>query len=362
MRQELKVITGLGCSILLSGFALLGITQDSYAAGQWLLQAGLLWAGVCWYVLRLHDLNRATAGSALYSSLGWGNRLTILRGGLIALVGGFLYLNPAISVNVLLPAAFYTLAAVFDRLDGYVARRSKQVSLLGNQLDIAFDALGLVVAPLLAISWGKIHVSYLLLSVAYYVYQWGLLSRQQQGLPCYALPENSLRRTLAGFQMGFIAVALWPVLNPRLTSIASVAFMLPVLFGFVMDWWVVSGRIPARVYSAMGIWSEQVFQPVLRVLVILCVILMTRNTNLFINDPLLFFEVLGTASLILFGYAGRLGSLLLILLLGWGYPAVGSNASDYLLISTASWILLLGTGKYSIWHWGDDWLNRYAGA
>ena len=124
LKHELQVIAGLGCGILLSGFGLLGFAEGWRVAGQWLLQAGLIWGFVWQYAWRRLVLNRADAGSPLYTGLGWGNRLTLLRGGLIALTGGFLFLN----LNVLLPAILYILAAMLDRLDGYVARRSKQVS------------------------------------------------------------------------------------------------------------------------------------------------------------------------------------------------------------------------------------------
>jgi phosphatidylglycerophosphate synthase len=286
-----------------------------------------------------------------------------LRGGLIALTGGFLFLN----LTILLPAILYTVAALLDRLDGYAARRSKQVSLLGNDLDITFDALGLLVAPLLAIDSGKIHGSYLLLSMAYYVYQWALQRRRNRGLPVYALPPNPLRRTLAGFQMGFVAVALWPVLDPQLTIIASVAFMLPVLFGFAVDWWVVSGGLQPQAASDLDDWSRRFFQPGLRLLLILLLFPAAQDFGLIrladMTAYLSAFGLLFCASLILLGWAGRLGALMLmLLLLGWRHPISDITVWDSLLIFTTSWILLLGTGRFSLWQWDDVWVQRYDGA
>ncbi|MGJ0490757.1 CDP-alcohol phosphatidyltransferase family protein [Methylobacter sp.] len=366
MKHELQAIAMIGCGILLIGFCLLGIAGDWSGAGQWLIQASLLWGYVCRHAWKRLELNRASAEAPLYSALGWGNRLTILRGGLITLTAGFLFQNQDNALNVLLPAILYTLAAILDRLDGFVARRSKQVSLLGNELDITFDALGLVIAPLLAISLGKLHWSYLVLSMAYYVYQWGLHYRRRQGLPVYALPPNPLRRTLAGFQMGFVAVVLWPLLNPELTTIAGVAFMLPVLFGFVMDWWVVCGSIRPQAYSCVEILSERFFQPGLRALLALVLFLVLRDTGLAwladMTDRVLVFGSLFGACLILLGFAGRLGALMLIMLLDWRYPGGASHVMSYVLIFTASWILLLGTGRFSLWQWGDEWIQRYDGA
>jgi len=360
IKHEFHVITTIGYGIILLGFCLLGILQKWTTAVQWILQTGLLWGLVCHYTRARLDLNKANAAAPLFSSLGWGNRLTILRGGLIAITGGFLFLNSTEYLNTLIPAISYTTAAILDRLDGYAARRSKQVSLLGNYLDINFDALGLVIAPLLAISLGKIHWSYLFLSVAYYAYQWGLQRRANQGLIIHDVPANPLRRTLAGFQMAFIALALWPILNPALTKIASVAFMLPVLFGFAVDWLVVCGRLAARTINKLSDWSENFFQPVLRVLLAMLLVLMLKELQqLPVAISWLFWVSIG---LTLLGFAARVGSVLVMLLLGWHYPAATIDLTDTALIVTISWIMLLGAGRFSLWQWDDAWVARYDGA
>ena len=369
MKRELQTIAVLGCCILLIGFCLLGFAGGWFAAGLWLPQAGLIWGFVCHYTRRRLDLNRAGADAPLYGGLGWGNRLTLLRGGLIALAGGFLLRGPDPAFNPWLASIPYTMAAMLDRLDGYVARRGGQVSLLGNELDIAFDALGLVVAPLLAIGLGKIHWSYLLLSMAYYLFQYGLRLRRGRGLPVHALPANPLRRSLAGFQMGFVAVALWPLLNPSLTEIAGAAFMLPVLFGFAVDWWLISGRLQPRAINTLGDFSHKFFQPGLRVLLVAELLLMATATGLdslpglgagrtgYVPALVLLFG----AGLIALGIAGRLGALLLIALLAWRYPGGGIDSLGFALIFTCSWILLLGTGRFSLWQWDDEWVTRYDG-
>ena len=362
MKHELRVIILLGCGLLLSGFIFSGFAQGWLAAGQWLLQAGLLWGFICRFAWRRLDLNRAAADSSLYNDLGWGNRLTLLRGGFIALTGGFLFRQAETGYAIWLPALGYTLAALLDRLDGYAARRTQHTSLLGNELDIAFDALGLVIAPLLAISLGKIHVSYLVLSMAYYLYQWGLQRRHNQGLPVYPLAENPLRRTLAGFQMGFIAVALWPLLNPELTRIAGVAFMLPVLFGFAVDWLQVCGKLPLQAAMSLEKFSVNLFQPGLRVLLVAVLLTGMLNTEVF-RWPVTWLPLalLFCAGLLLLGFAGRFGALLLLVLLGWRWPELIDTFMGSTLIFSAVWLLLLGTGHYSLWQWGDEWVKRYDG-
>jgi CDP-diacylglycerol--glycerol-3-phosphate 3-phosphatidyltransferase len=352
LQRELKQIAVLGGFVMLCGFGVLQWLNNWPSACQWLLQTSLLWAVVISIAWRKLRLNRASDKAALYPRLGWGNRLTLLRGALIAGCGGFLFADTHLTNTIWLPAGLYSIAASLDRIDGYVARRTQQVSLLGNELDINFDALGLVIAPVLAWNLGKIHPAYLLLSAAYYLYRWALRQRTKRGLAIYPIPANPLRRSLAGFQMGFIALSLWPLLSSNLTVIASIAFMLPVLFGFAVDWGVLCGWLKPQLLSQLANASTDFFQPSLRL-----VLLLLAAKQLAI-DPLYLLSVL----MMVFGFAGRQGAALLLLAIGWQTTLTFNTISNTGLIFTASWLLLLGTGRYSIWRWGDDWVSRYDGA
>ena len=203
--------------------------------------------------------------------------------------------------------------------------------------------------------------------MAYYLYQWGLQRRHKQGLPVYQLAENPLRRTLAGFQMGFIAVVLWPLLNPEMTLIASVAFMLPVLFGFVTDWFQVCGKLPLQSSTSLEKFSVNFFQPGLRILLVIILLTLLQKTGVFRwpnaePNTMLTLALLCCGGLVLLGLAGRLGALLLLILLGWCLPELVPTYLGYALIYSAVWLLLLGTGRFSLWTWGDEWVKRYDGA
>lgn len=214
----------------------------------WLLPALACWTLVLWRCqVQLHrncDLN----GDRHYSSLGHGNRLTLLRGFLISTTAGFLTISQQLNGTLFayLPAVLYTAAAIGDALDGYVARRQGQITQLGAKLDNELDALGLVIAPLLAVLTDKLHSSYLLVSVAYYLFQLGIRWRRRHQKPVYALPPSRIRRQLAGWQMGLVATCLWPPIPGEITRIVGVLFMTPLLLGFARDWLYVSGRQPAR--------------------------------------------------------------------------------------------------------------------
>ena len=85
MKHELQAIAVIGYSILVIGFGYLFFTEDGFDATRWLLQASLFWEFVLWQIKPLLSLNRPHAEAPLYKTLGWGNRLTILRGLLIAM-------------------------------------------------------------------------------------------------------------------------------------------------------------------------------------------------------------------------------------------------------------------------------------
>jgi CDP-diacylglycerol--glycerol-3-phosphate 3-phosphatidyltransferase len=68
------------------------------------------------------------------------------------------------------------------------------------------------------------------------------------------------------------------------------------------------------------------------------------------------------ALMIMLGVAGRCFSLILISLLAWYYLSNPLLPVDYVLFCSVIWLLLLGTGRFSLWQEDDHWLNRYDGA
>ncbi|MBT5720522.1 MAG: CDP-alcohol phosphatidyltransferase family protein [Gammaproteobacteria bacterium] len=369
LKREFFLIGCLGLAGLVVGGLLLGL--------QWLAQAGLIWAFICYQTKRRLPLNRPSTDAPLYKNLGWANRLTLLRAWFIAAVAGFLFQawpeGPALSW---LPGMLYLFAAVLDRVDGFVARRSGQSSILGNDLDTVSDAIGLAIASLLAFGYGQVHWSYLLFGNAYYLFHAGIMWRNSRGLPVYPLPPALHRRTWAGFQMGFLAVALWPLVRPPITTLGGFAFMLPAILGFLVDWLIVSGRIDRqaeavnRRFQWLTDFSQGVFQPALRLVVVVTLAvsvlqsglpLLPSNSPTWMNNIMVGGFILA-GLMILLGVAGRYFSLIMVSLLGWYYISNPLLPVDYILFCSVVWVLLLGTGRFSLWQEDDHWLNRYDGA
>ncbi|RYY01420.1 MAG: CDP-alcohol phosphatidyltransferase family protein [Gammaproteobacteria bacterium] len=367
MNYELRLTAVLGASLVLLFYAGLSVVRIDHlelvSANQWLLQAGLTWGWVCWQLWQRRDLNRPHSQAPLYPNLGLANRLTLLRGGLIALAAGFLWQSSLEGVFLWLPGLLYGLSAVLDRVDGFVARKSRRTSLLGSQLDMAFDALGLLVAPLLAVGLGKLHWSYLLLSVAFYIFQIAFWLRVRRGFPVYPMLPSMLRRALAGFQMGVVALVLLPVFEAQVTRTLGLAFMLPVLIGFGVDWLVVTGRIRGTsLFTRFQFFSETFLQPALRLLMVVALVAVCNQIESALTSGIFLFGLSLGAVLVLTGLGGRLGALLILLLLAAQYPNTSLTLTAYLLLFSGTGVLLLGTGRFSPWQGDAAWINRHDGA
>ena len=205
--------------------------------------AGCCWAGQLWYVGRSVDTTRIVS-----TLVGLANGLTVLRGGLYAVVAGFVVVPPSTGL-AWLPAICYGAGAVLDRLDGAVARTVGEQTELGTRLDMAFDTFGFVAAPLVAVLWGRLPVWYLSISAARYLFLSVIYWRQYRDRPVYDTPDSNLGKYLAGVQMAFITVALVPTVPAALVWTAAPVVLAPSLLVFGRDSLAVSGRLPGSLAS-----------------------------------------------------------------------------------------------------------------
>lgn len=335
----------------------------------WFIVSTFFWLLVITQTSKRLALNRANADTALFTKLGWANRMTITRGWLIAACAGLL-VTPTLLENsaavVWTAAAAYSIAAIFDRLDGFVARKTQQSTQLGAELDTVFDALGLMVAPLLALQLGKIHWTYLLVSVAYYLFVIGIKIRKHNQLVVYPLAPSELRRTLAGFQMAYVAVVLWPPFNPEVTVLAGFGFMLPLLAGFLVDWWVVSGRLDpyapdgSSIFARLKTFSNTYLLPVVRFVLLITLMLIWADAS--VAHRFILFVLVLAAAMMVCGLAGRAGAMLMLMVLAWRSPLPLDQAPFALCLFISIVILLLGCGRFSLWQADDHWVNRQDGA
>jgi CDP-diacylglycerol--glycerol-3-phosphate 3-phosphatidyltransferase len=232
--------------ILLSGFWILNDDWQPRVRLQGLVQAAIITAYVL-ILLRIGlPLNYHPRKKVLHSNLGYGTWMTITRAMLIAILAGYLFQPWPPSRHFpdglsWTPGALYLAASILDYLDGWIARAAKHETRLGAFLDINIDALGLLIASLLAVWYGQLPVAYLSVGAAYYLLILGTWLRKKYSKPVFRVKPRRSARIIAGFQMGLVGIALLPVISPRITTAAAYIFMIPLLGGFAKDWMIVSG-------------------------------------------------------------------------------------------------------------------------
>jgi len=227
LRREWALLTGAGVA---------GISAAAYFRPSSLAGALPVWAWCSWLLYRGLPDNRRNGAPGLLPDLGAPTRITMLRGFLVAVASGFLAV-PAVAAPV------YTTAAILDGIDGRVARRAKRETELGSRLDMSVDALGILVATIGGILLSKLPIAYAGIGLARYFFVLGIAARTRAGKPVRSLDDRSLRRFLAGLQMGFLAAALWPQVPPALTLAAAYPFGAATLAMFLRDWLFVSHRL-----------------------------------------------------------------------------------------------------------------------
>lgn len=363
----------LAASVALAGLRSLGLAEPVW---RWALPVGLT-MGYTLFVLRysLAD-NRRRGEPLLFPSLGAANAVTLLRGCLLGILAGFLLLPPPVGGLAWLPALIYTAAALTDFVDGYLARVTNQPTLLGERLDMELDSLGALLAVSLAVIYGQLPAWALLMGLARYLFIGGLAWRKRRGLPIYDLPSSRHGRIVAALFMGFVAVVLWPVLDPVATRFATLWFALPLAASFGRDWLVVSGRVDplSSAYRAALRRLHRLLTrrlPVLlRLVTAACFLTLAAQALRAPGGLATAFHwpgvltpqasanlvfTLGTLGFVstLLGLEARLGALLLLFPAGASIATAGLSLANGALLACAITLLHTGSGDLSLWQPSD---------
>jgi CDP-diacylglycerol--glycerol-3-phosphate 3-phosphatidyltransferase len=376
LRRRWWLVVGFYALAAALSYALLRSIGLAEPAWRWAMPVALAMGFTLTVLRRSLPDNHRRGETALFPHLGLANAVTLLRGCLLGILAGFLLFPRPAGGLAWLPVLIYTAAAATDFVDGYLARVTNQPTLLGERLDMEFDALGALLAVSLAVAYGQLPAWALLMGLARYLFVAGLAWRVWRGLPVYHLPSSTYGRIVAALFMSFVAVVLWPVLDPTATRFAAIWFALPLAASFGRDWWVVSGRIdpvsPAY-RTALGRLHRLLTRrlPVLlRVLAAIC-FLWLAGTALRVPGGLVetlhwpgvltpqasatLIMALGLVGFVstLFGLEARLGALLLLFPAGASISTGGLNLANGLLLASAITLLHTGGGDWSLWRPSD---------
>ena len=313
-------------------------------------------------------------------TLGYGNILTLVRGVVVGLLAGFIGLPRPLGWLAWLPAFLYTIGAITDHLDGYIARITDHVTGLGETLDMEFDVIGIFAAVLLAISYGQLPYWYLVIGFARELYLLGHWVLRRRGQPIYDLTPSADRRLIAGMQMGFLSVILWPLLTAPVTTVAAVMFAIPMVVSFGRDWLITTGVTSAQ--SPRYLLARRISKSVLQQWGPLWARLLGATALAALWQRLLhrgeLWPPVGseqptlTVALILIGLiagagfclgaVGRLCALVLVALLLIDVSVSGYSLVPHgLLLVAALYVLQFGSGRLALWQPEEALLRRRAG-
>jgi CDP-diacylglycerol---glycerol-3-phosphate 3-phosphatidyltransferase len=375
-------LAGVSLLLLVSIYAFLFSAWFPYYALRWLAVGATALAYLLWTLWHNLPHNQPLGRGTLYPDLGLPNLVTWWRGFLVACATGFLFSPWPADGLAWLPAIFYASGILPDYLDGYLARRFQRSSLLGENLDVAVDSLAVLSGVLLIVQYGQVPAWYLLVGLARYIYLLGLWLRERHGLPVYDLPPSLGRRALAGVQMGFTMVMLWPLFGPPGTHVAAYLFAVPFLFNFTRDWFYASGVLkpaPDRVRQPLSPLLLYWLPLLVRLLIAVSLgknmfawlrgreALMASFSATGVQFPavlvvlLIALQVYVVVGLIL-GVTGRTAAILALGLLGLNLRLGLPLTLETILVAAGSALILyLGTGAYSIWSPEAELLQHRAG-
>ncbi len=351
--------------------ALYGLTLITGAIALYYLGMASPW---CWlglstgaaiYVLfeirRLLPLNRDPQTNALYPDLGAANALTVARGALLVLMVGFLCPGPLEGMLRWVPAVLYTLIAIVDHFDGYLARISGRVTRMGEALDISLDGLGVLVVTALAVRLGQLPWPFLIIGLARYLFLFGTWLLRRTGRPLYPMPPNVARRAIASLQMGFLAVVLYPIFSPPATTIVGLLFLIPFLGGFLRDFFAVAGWIDSNGVRISSRWLPAGLH-LLRWGTAALALWMSRPSTANINAPPWSPILLTLAAVLLIpGVVSRGAAILILIAAGWQVMVETTGVHHVLLFILATAVLFLGGGRAALWSPDDTLLLEKAG-
>jgi CDP-diacylglycerol--glycerol-3-phosphate 3-phosphatidyltransferase len=387
LRRRWWLVTAFYTVSILGFSWLLQFTGTNLYAKQWLGQTAVIAAYCLWIVWRyLPENHPADSTQLILPTFGWGNRLTILRGLLISMLAGFLFIPWPADWLAWMPALLYTIASIADFIDGYAARKTDHVTQLGARLDMEFDGMGMFFVTVLAVWFAQLPWWYLLIGLARYFFIFGLWLRKKRHLPICDMPHSWHRRIFAGFQMGFMSVVLWPIVPAWGATIAGTLFALATSTSFLRDWLIIIGWLDpnSTVYQSRQHQIYRLFSfyipPVLRLIFAACAVILIGQIDmpwqptgwaaLFSGWHLPFPAALASflammglvaAVMITVGAMGRIMALLILFPLGFDMIVTGPNWVNTIAMSCVIVIMMLGTGAFSLWQPEEHFMYRRAG-
>ena len=367
-------------ALVTASFLLLGYVG---LRSQWALPYSARWLGLAAVVsiyelavlFRRLPINIRPGEHELLNNLGPGTLATFFRGLMLSGAAGFAFSPRPPGLLAWAPMILFTLGELLDYVDGHLARKTDHKTRLGESLDLEFDSLGMLIGSGVAVWYRVLPWPFLIIGAASYLFRLGIWIRQRSSKPARELHASTSRRPIAGLMMGYLSVMLWPIVEPPATTLAGLFFLVPFLASFTRDWLVVSGAVDPQGERYVR-WRMSVRSILLRwlplpVRTLLVLTLMQQWAGgsahlaeaLVLRDSawqlILLEAILG--AMIGLGIAGRAAAFVLLFPVGLSIAFGGFNPSRALALGGVLTILILGTGKFSLWQPEESLFSRRAG-
>ncbi len=331
---------------------------------RWVIPVACLTAYVLGSLYATLPLNHRPLQAELLPSLGIANTLSVARGIILSMVAGFLLLPRPSGLLGFLPGSLFTIAIAADLFDGYLARRSHQVTQLGESLDLRLDGLAVLVGASLTVHYEQVPAWFLLVGLARYLFITGQWLLERLGQPVVPLDHRPGRRPIAGVMMGLTAVLSFPIFSPPATHLAAIVLSLPFLAGFGRDFLSASGKMPGKRFTDVIINNPSFiklatwFPFFLRLLTTLLLAYWLIETAVpgtthseaswLWKGAILALSSIALVSLLL-GASGRIAALCILIAVGLFQEIQGFFSTEAILITAGSALLIIGSGPYSLW-------------
>jgi phosphatidylglycerophosphate synthase len=230
---------GAGASVGL-GFLFLACAAASV---QWVFGLGIAYpaAALAAFAALALPMLAAAARHLGRGAFGSANRITLLRGAMIALVCGLLVAPPAPTL-AWLAVAVATAALVLDGVDGALARRAGTVSAFGARFDMETDAVAILVLAALVWHFDKAGAWVVLSGLLRYgfVAAGWLAPRMRR-----PLPPSRRRQAVCVVQVAALLFCLAPIVPPELSRPVAGAALAILVASFAADLrWLARDRSP----------------------------------------------------------------------------------------------------------------------
>ncbi|MBB3950032.1 CDP-alcohol phosphatidyltransferase family protein [Aureimonas jatrophae] len=223
----LATLSATAALVLLSSAAL----ATNLATGWPLLPAALfLFLPIGFLVLRFLDAHP-------HSRFGPANVVTVLRGGMAALIGAFVWESEHLDGSGGEPllwglAAATVIALSLDGLDGWLARRTGLASSFGERFDMETDAYLILVLCALAYASEKAGAFVMLIGLMRYGFCLWAAADARLRRP---LGPSLRRKTVCVLQIALLCLVLLPAVSPDISNALAAVALAMLAWSFAVD-------------------------------------------------------------------------------------------------------------------------------